>query len=150
MGSDFNAWLIDVTTVALGGPVAIFWMWLMALLGAALAFVESTLAQIWKNGMPLVQMAINFQMGEIGIHVVTFVIFRFAFSSLIGNYFYAESNIRFITKSKAVLFVFRLTCLPATECWHVEKDELPHVGPQPVREYFEEAIDADDGAVGLK
>ena len=36
------------TAVALGGPGAIFWMWLMALFGAASAFVESTLAQIWK------------------------------------------------------------------------------------------------------
>ena len=34
------------TAVATGGPGAIFWMWLMALLGAASAFVESTLAQI--------------------------------------------------------------------------------------------------------
>ncbi len=169
------------------------------------------------NGMPLVQMAINSQVGEIGIHIVTFAIFCFAFSSLIGNYFYAESNIRFITKSKTVLFVFRLTCLaaimigclnnftlawnfaditmafmaivnlvaifllgkwafkalddyhaqrkegkdpvfvaediaglPATECWHIEEDDLPHVGPQPVKEYFEEAIDADGDAVGLK
>ena len=40
--------------------------------------------------------------------------------------------------------------LPATECWHIEKDDLPHVGPQPVKEYFEEAIDADGEAVGLK
>ena len=32
------------TAVALGGPGAIFWMWLMALFGAASAFVESTLA----------------------------------------------------------------------------------------------------------
>ncbi len=31
-----------------GRPGAIFWMWLMALIGAASAFVESTLAQIWK------------------------------------------------------------------------------------------------------
>ena len=36
------------TAVALGGPGASLWMWLMALLGAASAFVESTLAQIWK------------------------------------------------------------------------------------------------------
>ncbi len=34
--------------VGAGGPGAIFWMWLMAILGAASAFVESTLAQIWK------------------------------------------------------------------------------------------------------
>ena len=35
------------------------------------------------NGMPLVQMAINSSIGEFGIHVVTFAIFCFAFSSLI-------------------------------------------------------------------
>lgn len=65
------------------------------------------------NGMPLVQMAINSSVGEIGIHLVTFAIFCFAFSSLIGNYFYAEGNIRFITKNDTVLFVFRITCLVA-------------------------------------
>ena len=36
------------TAIATGGPGAVFWMWLMALVGAASAFVESTLAQIWK------------------------------------------------------------------------------------------------------
>lgn len=36
------------TAVATGGPGAVFWMWIMALAGAASAFVESTLAQIWK------------------------------------------------------------------------------------------------------
>jgi alanine or glycine:cation symporter, AGCS family len=34
--------------VATGGPGAVFWMWLIALLGAASGFVESTLAQIYK------------------------------------------------------------------------------------------------------
>ena len=169
------------------------------------------------NGMPLVQMAINSSVGEIGIHVVTFAIFCFAFSSLIGNYFYAEGNIRFITKSNSVLFVFRITCLvaimvgclnnftlawnfaditmafmamvnlvaifllgkwafralddytrqrkqgkdpvfvadsveglPATQCWHVGKDDLKHIGPEPVREYFEEAVGADEEFPGLK
>ena len=40
------------TAIATGGPGAVFWMWLMALVGAASAFVESTLAQIWKVGGP--------------------------------------------------------------------------------------------------
>lgn len=37
-------------TVALtvGGPGAIFWMWLIALFGMATAFIESTLAQVYK------------------------------------------------------------------------------------------------------
>src|SRR5699024_1445810 len=36
------------TAIAAGGPGAIFWMWLLALLGSATAFVESTLAQVYK------------------------------------------------------------------------------------------------------
>ncbi|WP_249870422.1 alanine/glycine:cation symporter family protein [Oceanobacillus saliphilus] len=36
------------SAVALGGPGALFWMWLIALLGAASGFVESTLAQVYK------------------------------------------------------------------------------------------------------
>ncbi|MCX8003302.1 MAG: alanine:cation symporter family protein, partial [Anoxybacillus mongoliensis] len=36
------------TAIALGGPGAVFWMWMIAFLGAGSAFVESTLAQIYK------------------------------------------------------------------------------------------------------
>ncbi len=35
------------TAIAYGGPGAVFWMWVVAFLGAATAFVESTLAQIY-------------------------------------------------------------------------------------------------------
>ncbi|AFH52287.1 Na+/alanine symporter family [Corynebacterium pseudotuberculosis 267] len=35
--------------ITLGGPGAVFWMWMIALLGGATAFVESTLAQLWKT-----------------------------------------------------------------------------------------------------
>ncbi|MCG4723012.1 alanine:cation symporter family protein, partial [Alistipes putredinis] len=34
--------------ITLGGPGAVFWMWLVALIGGASSFVESTLAQIYK------------------------------------------------------------------------------------------------------
>ncbi|WP_281673311.1 alanine/glycine:cation symporter family protein [Staphylococcus auricularis] len=36
------------TAIVLGGPGAVFWMWLIALIGAASAFIESTLAQVYK------------------------------------------------------------------------------------------------------
>ena len=36
------------SAIAFGGPGAIFWMWVIAFLGAGSAFVESTLAQIYK------------------------------------------------------------------------------------------------------
>ena len=37
------------TAIFIGGPGAVFWMWLVAFLGASSAFVESTLAQIYKR-----------------------------------------------------------------------------------------------------
>ena len=37
------------TAIALGGPGAVFWMWVIALIGSASAFIESTLAQIFKK-----------------------------------------------------------------------------------------------------
>ncbi len=37
------------TAIAIGGPGAVFWMWVIAFLGAATAFVESTLAQLYKR-----------------------------------------------------------------------------------------------------
>lgn len=36
------------TAIVLGGPGAVFWMWLIALIGASSAFIESTLAQLFK------------------------------------------------------------------------------------------------------
>lgn len=37
------------SAIAVGGPGAIFWMWIMALLGASTAFMEATLAQLYKR-----------------------------------------------------------------------------------------------------
>lgn len=65
------------------------------------------------DGIPFVQAAIRANVGEWGIHFITLSIFAFAFSSLIGNYFYAESNILFIKDSKVLLNIFRATCLVA-------------------------------------
>ena len=65
------------------------------------------------DGIPYVQAAISSNVGEWGIHFITFSIFAFAFSSLIGNYFYAESNILFIRNSKVLLNIFRITCVVA-------------------------------------
>lgn len=35
--------------ISIGGPGAVFWMWVMAIIGASSSFVESTLAQIYKE-----------------------------------------------------------------------------------------------------
>lgn len=35
--------------ISIGGPGAVFWMWVMAIIGASSSFIESTLAQIYKE-----------------------------------------------------------------------------------------------------
>ena len=60
--SSFQAFIVSVATrvgtgnlagvasaIAIGGPGAVFWMWVIALIGSATAFVESTLAQLYKQ-----------------------------------------------------------------------------------------------------
>ena len=37
------------TAICIGGPGACFWMWVMCIVGASSAFIESTLAQIYKR-----------------------------------------------------------------------------------------------------
>lgn len=63
------------------------------------------------TGMPLVQQAVNSQVGSFGIHFITVSILLFAFSSLIGDYCYAESNLKFICESKLLLNLFRVICV---------------------------------------
>lgn len=63
------------------------------------------------TGMPFVQQAIKAEVGELGIHFITISIFLFAFSSLVGNYCYAESNLKFIKDDKNLLTVFRIICV---------------------------------------
>ena len=59
-------------------------------------------------GIPLIQQSVARQFGPIAIHIITLAVCMFAFTSIIGNYFYAESNIRFITKNPTVMTVFRI------------------------------------------
>lgn len=60
------------------------------------------------TGMPYVQEAIFAEVGDFGIHFITISIFLFAFSSLIGNYCYAESNLKFIINHKVAVLLFRI------------------------------------------
>ncbi len=63
------------------------------------------------DGIPLVQQALNSELGGWGIHFISISIFLFAFSSIIGNYCYSESNILFIYDSPKLLFAFRAFCV---------------------------------------
>ncbi len=80
--------------IAMGGPGAVFWMWLIAFLGASSAFVESTLAQLYKIkgeksfiGGPAYYMSTGLKkpwMGAI-FSVLLIFTFGFAFNSVQSN-----------------------------------------------------------------
>ena len=61
--------------------------------------------------IPFVQESVYQQVGPIGMHLIAFSIFAFAFTSIIGNYCYAETNILFIKNDKTLLNIFRVTCV---------------------------------------
>lgn len=79
--------------------------------GFLVLFAEKYTVHGDLNGIPLVQQSIGSVFGPMGIHFTTFAVALFAFTSLIGNYFYAEFNVRFITDSKLVMLLFRLSCV---------------------------------------
>lgn len=60
------------------------------------------------NGIVLTQASLCSQIGDWGTTFVAIAILFFAFSSIIGNYYYGEANVRFLTHSKWVLMVYRL------------------------------------------
>ena len=60
-----------------------------------------------------VQKSVESQVGGLGVHLIIFAILTFAFTSIIGNYCYAESNVMFIKNNKLVLNIFRATCVVA-------------------------------------
>jgi AGCS family alanine or glycine:cation symporter len=82
------------TAIALGGPGAVFWMWLMAFIGGASSFIESSLAQLFKTrdsdgfrGGPAYYMERGLKARWLGIWfaIILIICFPFAFSSLQAN-----------------------------------------------------------------
>ena len=64
-----------------------------------------------SNGIQLTQQALSSQIGATGNIFIAMAILFFAFSSIIGNYYYGEANVRYLTDKKWVLVAFRLmTC----------------------------------------
>lgn len=60
------------------------------------------------TGIQLTQTALSSQVGSWGNTFIAICIFLFAFSSVIGNYYYGETNIEFLKGSKTSLFLYRI------------------------------------------
>ena len=60
------------------------------------------------DGIQLTQAALNSQIGNIGSTYIAVAILFFAYSSILGNYYYGEANLRFITKNRNVIIIYRI------------------------------------------
>lgn len=63
------------------------------------------------TGIELTQNALSSQVGSWGNTFIAICIFLFAFSSIIGNYYYGETNIEFISSNKLFLTIYRFLVL---------------------------------------
>ncbi|UOR11121.1 alanine/glycine:cation symporter family protein [Halobacillus amylolyticus] len=63
------------------------------------------------DGIQLTQLAFETQLGQWAAIFIAIAIFLFAFSSIIGNYYYGETNIEFIKGSATGMFIYRLAVL---------------------------------------
>lgn len=60
------------------------------------------------NALPLVQVAMGEYFGSWGIYFVSIAVVCFALTSLIGNYYYAQANIKYLTNSRLVMTIFNI------------------------------------------
>ena len=60
------------------------------------------------NGVQLTQHALTNEIGPLGAIFVAVALFFFAFSSILGNYYYGEANVRYLTHRKWVLNIYRI------------------------------------------
>ena len=94
------------SAIFVGGPGAVFWMWVMALLGAGTAFMEATLAQLFKRrgkesfyGGPAYYMKFGLRRPWMGILFAVFIIYGFGLANQV-----VQSN----TLCDAVSHAFRV------------------------------------------
>lgn len=63
------------------------------------------------KGISLTQTALQFHLGEFGLHFLAFILLLFCFTSIIGNYAYAETNVRYIKNKAWFVWSFRAIVL---------------------------------------
>ncbi len=66
-----------------------------------------------ERGIDLTQGAVIGTLGEWSNILLSVIIFLLAFSSILGNYYYGESNIEFITRSRGALLGYRIAAIAA-------------------------------------
>lgn len=59
------------------------------------------------EGITLTQQALTQELGGLGNYFLSVSVLLFAFTSIIGNYYYGQANVEFLTRSKTVMALFR-------------------------------------------
>lgn len=81
-----------------------------------------------SSGIELTQQAVESQLGPVGGWLITVALFFFAFSTIIGDYYYGEANLKFFTRKRWTLIVLRLavvgmailgSCISLSEAWEL-------------------------------
>lgn len=79
----------------------------------AFIILFSGIDYVGADSASLTQYALADVVGQWGIHFITVVMFFLAFTSLIGNYYLAESNVKYLNASPGVVTGFRVAVLAA-------------------------------------
>ncbi|SDK49110.1 MULTISPECIES: alanine/glycine:cation symporter family protein [Bacillales] len=73
-----------------------------------LMYTDLSYGEDATQGIEVTQAAMSAQIGDFGSIFIAVVILLFAYSSILGNYFYGQSNLNFIKEHPVILFVFKL------------------------------------------
>ncbi|WP_100617874.1 alanine/glycine:cation symporter family protein [Bacillus cereus] len=76
------------------------------------------------NGIALTQAALSEHIGSWASGCLAIFVFLFGFGALIGNYYYGETNIRFLHKSKLWMMVYRISVLAMIVFGSIAKIQL--------------------------
>ncbi|AMO58301.1 alanine/glycine:cation symporter family protein [Endozoicomonas montiporae] len=115
MGSSPNAAAAAHSThpvnQGLMGMLGVFLDTIVVCTATAAIILMSGMLDSGLTGIELTQAALSSQVGAWGGHLVALAILLFAFTSIIANYYYGESNLRFINDSKGLIIAYRVAVL---------------------------------------
>lgn len=75
---------------------------------AFIILISGSYSDTSLTGIQLTQHALTSQIGVLGNYFIALCILLFAFSSIVGNYYYGESNIEFMSQKKRYLIAYRM------------------------------------------
>lgn len=78
---------------------------------AFIVLISGNYTNTGLEGIQLTQVALSSEVGSWGNIFIAVCILLFAFSSIIGNYYYGETNIEFIKANKGWLLIYRITVI---------------------------------------